>query len=533
MKGAAYGYGLGRRRPGPPLGQGGGAAVRGMARTAFAGIAGLPAPAFHYHPTTDQVAVNAGNGVTGYTPAGGSPALTPTVPGGILCDADALGRKRLRWEPAPNLSQAQVDAQVGYLDIAPGALTWDNRAFTVFAVLRHHKGGSTMSVFGSSFANDGVTSPAVLTGRGFLCLNAKVARGQVGWSAQQVFFNDLAPASDVSYLTADTAISVVGVVGRASGAAGGALRVFANGRSASSATAAYQSAAAGAALKGGRIGGFTQQNGTPRFDLYEIVAFAGQLTDAQAQGVSDALMANWGVVQRTRQIVLEGDSLTDGVVTDPGGIRSKDSLGMWLTEPGMGLLPGDVRVINSGTSGNLADATFDTAKSVTVERDVAGAWPSMLLPGGAGNNICAVQIGFNDVSGGGANRTAAQAYASIVAYIADPANGLLAKGWSVVVVANQATAGSAWPRISELRALIRDPRFLTDCGAGAGQPFAGRVRVLDLPAITDEQGRMPFSQDTDVIALYTQTDGSHDTPAGARLKATGGTTPQHGYGSIL
>ena len=480
------------------------AALAGAARTSFAS-AGLT-PVFHYHPNSETTSVNGSGQVTGVAANATSPELLATA-AGILEQIDLRGIKRWRWEGV-----------AAYLDL-PASFDWDNRAFTLFMVGRHHKHSSTGWFFGPKYTGDGVTTANTLGG----FLGVRAANSSLpAWPAigNQLSYNQT--HGDKPYMPLGAQLAVFGGASRASGYAEDGVtqpvRWYHNGRTMPGPTAVQTVAAVGGkVLTGGRTGGYLNANGVPRFDLYEIVAFKGQLTNAQCAAVCDKLMANWGIVPFTRNLVLEGDSITDGI----NEITTGDSKAMVLSEVGRELIPNDVRVFNTGVSG------AKVAELVT-RRDAVNGWPAMLLPGGAAKNLIAVQIGRNDVSayvaanpGWTADQVGDAVFADILGYHNDATSGVVTRGWKPVQAVN--VRNGNMNGIARLQARIRTD-FATSVPGGA---------IIDLPLIQHGSNK-PF--DTGPFATYYQNGGSdttHPNELGEIVMVTGADTPQHGYGAIV
>jgi hypothetical protein len=197
---------------------------------------------------------------------------------------------------------------------------------------------------------------------------------------------------------------------------------------------------------------------------------------------------------------------------------------MLLTQPGSELVPRNVRVINAGISGNQVS-------TLVTRRDAANGWPTNLLPG---ENLVAVQIGRNNFSVGG--QTGVQCYSAVVSLISNPGagtEGYLQRGWKVAQMVNIAMAPSVQAKNVEMRSLLRSAQFLTDTMSAPGQPYAGKVGRIDLPLIT-VAGDTKFNDEADAAdtGIY-DVDATHLKLAGNRIMASGGDTPQHGYGAIL
>ena len=181
--------------------------------------------------------------------------------------------------------------------------------------------------------------------------------------------------------------------------------------------------------------------------------------------------------------------------------------------PGRPGLPDGVRVLNLGASGNKV-------AELVVKRDAADGWPLALLPGGPAANRLAVQIGRNDTAQGA---TPAQVRDALAAYLTQDGTGVFARGFSATVAINIATGSMG--AIGPLRELLRDPAWL------AGE---GRLSRLELPRIEQPAGVRPFdAAEATGGPAYQTGDTTHPGVEGTRLMATGGVTPQHGYGALM
>ncbi|MCF7702205.1 hypothetical protein [Loktanella sp. M215] len=201
------------------------------------------------------------------------------------------------------------------------------------------------------------------------------------------------------------------VIGMTSGAGG--QRLFLNERHVDVA-AAY----AATGIAGAEIGRYSWSPGAAVtwgvFDLYEMIVYTTALSNADAQAVTEALMGTHGIVPVTSQLVLEGDSITQGT----GDVTEALSCAAVLTEPGTTHVPAGWRVINKGMSGNKVS-------DLMTRRDAANGWATQRLPG---QNVVAFEIGRNDWA---ANITAPQHYANVVSYLNKATTGVLQLGWTV------------------------------------------------------------------------------------------------------
>lgn len=455
----------------------------GLARPDFTST-GLT-PAFLYHPQTETGVTTASGEVTNVTGLAGSPDMTRGTTGPLEV-TDALGRKFWRFRGTD------------YLEL-PNTFTSTPRAITIVMVGRQHRNANACNFFGHSYQSDGVT----LDGFNVPIFNSygpsqhgTLRAGNVNSNTTAVGRTHMAPGCQMS---------VFGIASRTT--ANGGARFLMNEQ----AVNAAQTNVNYTGMKGARIGGYRALNGTQNyFDLYAMVAFAGELTNAQADAVAAKLVSDYGIVPYTKQIVIDGDSIHQGVSAVP----AYASLGMVLTDPGSGLLPANVRVFNHAISGSaIAD--------LVTRRDTANQWPVSLLPGGSPNNILLAQIGRNDF----ATKTGAQIYSDISAYLTTPTTGVLDRGFDVVWGVNITTSVTFATQQADLRAALRDPAFL------ALSP--GRISRIDLPLIT-VAGETVFADVADAQDLtYYQNDQTHPSILGTQLMATGGDTPANGYGSVL
>ena len=449
--------------------------------------AALPPPAFLFHPHTERVTLS-GSEVRSVAGEGG-PALAATGTGPDQL-TDALGRRFWRFEGTD------------WLEL-PHAFVSTPRAMTVLMVGRLHQ-NRTVNLFGHLYREDGATIANTLGA----VLNTYSSGGRVG--ALRTSNLTTASVPGCQWMVPGAQLGLMGVASRD----GAGTRFYCGRRVASG----PRSPSAMAALQGARIGGYAQGNGTTNgFDLYAMACWTGELTDAQADAAATALNDHYALAAIERQLILEGDSITDGV----GEIATGSNLAMALTEPGRPGLPAGVRVLNLGTSGNRVS-------NLVTKRDSADGWPIALLPGGSAANRLAVQIGRNDTAQGA---TPAQVRDSLAAYLGEAGTGVLARGCSATVAINIANGSMA--AIGPLRDLLRSSDFPALVGAGAGGPWEGRLTRLDLPLI-EEGGRRPFdAAEAASGSAYQSGDTTHPNAAGTRLMATGGDTPANGYGSLL
>jgi hypothetical protein len=461
-------------------------------------LADLPqTPTARWHPQFSAVTLAAGR-VVAASDLMGLAGVTEGAAGiGPRALTDARGRAFWRFEGAEFLAVATTLAGL------------NNRAVSAFFVGRMHRAGSVNAIFslGSAGAGTAVNTAGAT-------LDTAVSSSSMPFLRSHSRAGSL-DAANAPWLVAGSQLQVMGAVSRTT--ANGGTRLMIDAR----AGAVGQNTIAASGVSGGEIGRYAFSPGTSgtwgTFDLYELVVFAAGLTDAQADAVQAALTAHYAVAPVVSQIVLEGDSITQGVAP----LASGDNAAMVLAEPGAGRIPAGWRVVSVAASGSQVS-------NLTTRRDAAGGWGSMLLPGG--ENVLAMEIGRNDMGSVG-NLTAAQHYANVVAFLTAAGTGVLPRGWRVRVLANIATSAAVQPRIEEYRALLRLPAFLADTGSQPGGPYEGRVTVLATDQITDGAAGTVFATAADAgDTVYYDGGQTHLTALGTRLRITGGDTPQAGVG---
>ena len=469
-------------RPTPPPGPAPAPLTPGLARPSF-GTA-VPPPAFLYYPHSERAVTNAAE-VRSVPGEGGAPPLAATGTGPDQL-TDALGRRFWRFEGTD------------WLEL-PRSFVSSPRALTVLMVGRVHQNRTT-NLFGHLYREDGSTIANTLGA----FLNTYSSGGRIG--ALRTSNLTTAGLTGREWMVPGAQLALIGVAGR--DAAG--TRFYCGRRVASGA----RSPSAMTGLQGARIGGYAQGNGTSNgFDLYAVAGWTGELTDAQADAAAARLNDHFALAAIERQLLVEGDSITDGV----GEVPSGANLAMALTDPGRPGLPAGVRVLNLGTSGNKVS-------HLVTKRDAADGWPLARLPGGSAANRLAVQIGRNDTAQGA---TPEQVHDAIAGYLGEAGTGVLARGFDATVAIN--IANGSMSAIGPLRDLLRAAGF----SALAGGPDAGRVTRLDLPLI-EAGGARPFdTAEATAGPAYQAGDSTHPNVAGTRLMATGGDTPRHGYGALM
>jgi hypothetical protein len=471
----------------------GGGSVAGSTRPDFSSL-GL-SQLFLYHPHTDTVG-KTGAQVTTVTGAGGSPNLTTSGTGPDEVTY-ANGLKAWRFE------------DTDWLDL-PTSFASSTRSLTVIMVGRMHKSQTTVNFFGHSFQSDGVTVANTLGGFMSCAVNTNSAPFL---KCGGIYTHT--DAANAKFGVMGSQVSVVGVASRTT--ANGGCRWFNSGNTMT--TAQIGTSIVGA--KGGRIGGYLNSNGsTNGFDLLCMVAFDGELTNTQFDNACALLMSHYSVSTFTKNYVIEGDSIDDGITL----VTSGSTVSMAITEPGLGLIPADVRVLNMAKSGSQVIAA---AQNMTTRRDATNGWPAILVSGGSTNNRLFYQIGRNDSAAGGLNET--QIRDRIVTFNSEVTTGMFARGWNVTVGVNIANGSMAV--IGPLRTLIRDATFMTLHDAQAGGANDGRLATLELPFI-EYAGARRFDLSTDTADTTYYQDTTHPGILGTAVMGTGGTTPQYGIASV-
>ncbi|SNR72018.1 SGNH/GDSL hydrolase family protein [Puniceibacterium sediminis] len=406
---------------------------------------------------------------------------------------DGLGRKFWRFTGAE------------FLNVAAG-LVCDTRnmsAFMVGRVPRHPASWNRYFSIGN-----------VAQGSAVNTLNAPLESRSVSQSAGHISTfgkNAYTAASGAEWMVPGAQMQVIGTATEASGS-----RLFLNERFVDVA-AAYNATG----VSGAEIGRYAWSPGASGkwgiFDLYELVVFSPGLDQSDALAVSQALMQAHGISPVEHQLVLEGDSIMQG--TD--AVTEALSAAAILTDPGASHVPGNWRVINKGISGNQVS-------DLVIKRDTSNSWTEQLLPG---RNVMAFEIGRNDFVSGG--QSAAQHYANVVAYLNSASTGILQRGWSVRAMANIAGSPSNMPEITAHRAALRAAQFLTDTASGPGQAFADQVSIVSTDLIEQGGQSVFLTSDDAADTTYYAGDSTHPGPLGARLRVTGGDTPQYGVAAGL
>jgi len=439
--------------------------------------AALPVtPAARWHPAFSTVAT-AGGRVTGASDLQGLAAVAEGAAGiGPQALVDAAGRPFWRFSGAEYLSVAT-------------SLVADQRAVAVFMVGRHHR-AQTANFFGQGSVAAGTAGTNLLGST----LNTSTSSGIAPHlRGSNISAGGLADVTMRARLVLGSQLQLLGVASRPVG--GGGQRLMVNEAAANVA----QTGAAGAGIAGAEIGRYPYSPGVSgswgQFDLYEMVVFTRALTDAEADGVAAALRSHWSIAATRHQLVLDGDSITQGV----GDLKSSETLGMLLGRPGASGLPDGWRVVNVGLSGAQV-------AQLATRRDLAGSISANPLADG--RNVVAVQIGRNNLGGGA--QTGQQTYDGIVALHRGNGTGWLDRGWEVRQAINIAVSSSLEAQNTLLRGLLRSGQFLSDL-----QAAPGRVATVDLPLVTVAGSGTIFDTVADATdPLWYQGDTTHPSAAG-------------------
>lgn len=406
---------------------------------------------------------------------------------------DAQGRKFWRFNSTE------------YMNVASTLTGISNRAIAVFMVGRVHRTSPipTNNIFGLGNVADGT---AINTGNAEMTISSS---GSIApWLRSHGSLGH-ASTSNKEYMIAGSQMQVLSTNSRTT--ANGGIRLMINNKASSNLSQASISAPS---CTGAEIGRYPFSPGSSgnwgMFDLYELVIYSGTLSNAEQDAIQAALTSYYSIPEIEHNMVLEGDSITQGT----GDVVSGLSCGMVMTAPGAALIPTNWRVINMGTSGNQVS-------NLVSKRDATNGWPSALISGG--NNIVAFEIGRNDFVAGG--QTAASHYANVVAYLNTTTTGVLQRGWTVRQLANIATSGTSGTSgdpISDYRTLIRDAQYLTDTLTNTGQTYEGLLSIIDTDLIEDG-GNTVFFDSTDAAdTAYYAGDSTHPNIPGAELRVNGG-----------
>ena len=520
--------------------------VGGLRPTVFS-----TAPSVQFHPHSQAATVTKNGAVVTACPdLQGLASLIGDSTAGPIEMTDRLGRKFWRFNGAQ------------YATLQNTLTGLNNRGFTAFMVGRVHHQRSPCIMLAPRYA--AYTSDAVNSAPSGVFGMLRTSAASTGTGAAAAFLcaaTGLLPSDANAYkVITGTQMQVLGVASRIT--ASGGTRVYINKD--------YSDLAQQTTAASGYVGlviggtGSASANSTAIttnvgniFDLYEMAFWNASLANSVTDTFAAAMVANYAIPQLDSQLVLVGDSEFDGIATTLAVSPAwAGSLGAQLTEPGAGLLRGNVRLIHQGTSGGQTSNAVDY-------RDGANSTFGFLYPGGPSKNQIAAMYGRNDMGESGGKKNSATMYSNIVSLINTTSTGYLQRGWKVNWCANIAQSGTTvttnvspagentlQKRIEGLRALIAveashtpNSQFLTDCAANPGGTYDGLVNIIHLYDIQDDRaissGMRWFY---DVLAVTDQSDAAvpgpynndltHPVVAGHLLMASGGLTPQYGVGAI-
>jgi len=488
------------------------------------------APALHYHLPTAAVSTSpltshsrSWSVITSVPDRRGLADASNSAGTGPVLLTDGLGRRFARFSESATTGTYKSGPNGPNLLQIGSAFSANTRSVTVFAVVRQHKANGT-DYFSLGVAGSSPPNTVGSTLRTAVVSSSAPLLGGAGGAAAITSVD----TANVARMVPGSQLQVIGVASRsATLASGGGQRFYLNTDTAQT----ERSGSSVIAGTGATIGSYAYAPSAAGawFDLYELLVFNGDLTNTQADAIALALTTSWSIAPITSQIVLEGDSIIDGITnsglaaTSDLGVPSGESLGMLLSEPGSPLAyPAGWRVLNRGSSGA-------TASVVTTRRDATNGVASLLLPG---RNVVALLLGRNLL--GAEAKTGAQAYADMVSLWSTTSTGYLQRGWEGVQMTTLGMSSSLQAENDNLRALLRAPAFLSDTQSGSGQAFAGKLGVRDL-ALIRAGGIQRFNTTAQVAGTeYMQGDSTHPNRAlGTPLMVSGGETPQYGYRSIL
>jgi hypothetical protein len=526
---------------------GGAAPVAGANATTFA-----TAPTCHFHPNAQQASVTkSGDIITACPDLRGLAALSGLSSIGAVVGptemTDLLGRKFWRFNgPQYALLENTLNAIAnrGYM-IAMVARVPHCRNTVPFANFRY-----------AAYTND--TTNTVANGS-IGCLRATVTSSSaMGLTSSSP--TALSNVTDGWKALPGAQMQVIAVASRTT--ANGGIRYYINNDTvdvaqATTSVTGYVGLVLHGAGTASNSAAVTTQSNTA-YDVYELAFWRGELNNAASDPCIAAMVSNFAIPATTQQYLIEGDSISDGIATTlPTSPAFSGNVAVWLTEPGAELVSPGTRVLNNAISGSQATTI---ANSITTRRDAANSHANWLIPGGPSKNKCIIQIGRNDIRDvANAQKNSGALYTDVVSIWNATTVGYLQRGWSGVQVANIAATTAAvtvnisppgedtlQKRVEGFRTLIADvanktpnPTFLTDTLTNAGQAYDGLLTVLHTYAIS--QGGNEWFLDAVQTTDYANavppgpydSDATHLVAEGCRLMATGGDTPQFGYGSVM
>jgi len=477
-------------------------------------IAALPTtPTVRFIPHFSDTTVVSGRTTASKDMMGLADAAAISAVNGPEQVTDALGRRFWRFSGSEALEIAD-------------ALAVTQRAGTLFVVGRHHINYNVQTVF--SLGRNTGTPVNALAGMMRFDGTSSKAPTVAGYGQNSN------AAANANRMIAGCQMQVIGVASRTT--ANGGIRFMHNGDFCDVA----QATAAGTGT-GAEIGRFAFTPGAAnnwlRMDIYELVYYNGELTNAQAMAIQAALQAAWGIPNITGGMIFDGDSITAAA-----GISSAYNPAMLRCDPGTNWNPA-TRIVNMAVQGAIVGIAADAASvnSLFARLKAAnGIYASNMLLGG---ERVYFQIGRNDVtstnptyypsSSANTAQRGTDVYNAIVTYLND-ADGHFAEGRSVVIANNIASTTAVMTSLTPLRAALSsspgviNSQFLTDTNTGSGGTYDGKLSLVDLANIT-ASGDSKFLTAADAAdTLYYQGDLTHPTILGQQAIQTGGDNPAYG-----
>lgn len=432
-----------------------------------------------------------GSRVTAATDLMGLADLAEVSSSGPTEMTDGLGRKFWRFDAN----------STDYLSIASSLVT-DSRALAVFMVGRFYSGiGTILGMNGYQALRTASSVPGVP----YLQAGSRIAtsdtlsrakyaipglQNQVIWMASRALNATQNTADKNTLLGINDTYAQVASLTSFTGVTGGEI-----GRAFGAATYGY-------------------------FDMYEMIVYTSALTDAQATAIAAAITANWDFATLTNQLVMEGDSITEGVSIGDASQTRQTNAASRMTSPGLtSTFDNTWRVVLSAGSGA-------TCSTLVTRRDQT----NNIFANGklSGRNVVSMHIGVNDMPA----RTASAIYsgtdagANICDIIDTTTTGYRQNGWETVVAVSIASSNATVQGIIDtLRTSLRD---VTQLRTDTGATTATEVRIVDLAAITSSADTV-FSTSADAGDATWYADGVHPNVAGESLMATGGDDATKGY----
>lgn len=440
----------------------------------------------HLHATASEGSSSGGRLTVGTNLSGGSDA-TGGVSDGALLEVDGLGRKVWRFLGEEYLS-------------LPTDITFDARNTTCFFIGRAHKRGTQgarnriFSIGQAGLANTGAALVEVYKGPD----NA--------WPYISGAGRDGYDRPNSEEMLAGHQLQMLGTSMSASKSL-----LMVNDKTADDSAPSNI-----IGVLGGEIGRYAHNPGSSGswgyFDLYEIVIYNVAKSDIEAADIADDLLSNWAVPELTNDLLIDGDSILDGVVD----VNSAEAISSRLTEPGGdAYIPNTWRVLNAAASG------AHTADLVT-RRDVASS--PVKLPHLSGRRVFHYQSGRNDWNdsndanyGGTTVLTEARAdnitsqQASLLNTATD---GYLQNGYECQSGINIASSAVFEDSIGWSRGNLISNQFLIDTDSDSGGTYDGEVTSSRMDLIEVASNTI-FDTVADANDLtYYQNDQTHPNATG-------------------